>query len=89
MSCEVCEMPSVKETCSSVCAALRIMAALQAQSDAAGLESYPGMLTDEREQLRWDFRRRWHEVRGLEFLELPPKTLAMRELERLDLMRTA
>ncbi len=82
-------MPSNGDTCGKVCAALKIMAAIQAQQDAAGVESYPGMLADERAQMTWDRKRRWHDVRELPFTELPPKTLAMRELERLDLMRTA
>lgn len=78
-------MPSDKETCGRVCAALKLMAWVQAKSDAQGQESYPGMLSDERAQLKWDFRRRWHEVREMPFNELPPKTQAMRELERMDL----
>lgn len=87
MTCEVCGHHPAKggQTCGPECESLRCMAAVQAQTDAA----YPGQtwVADERAQLLWDFRRRWHEVRGLPFQEEPPKTDAMRELERLDLIR--
>lgn len=89
MNCEVCDLPSDGETCGRVCAALKLMAWLQAKSDEDGRELYPNMLNDERAQLQWDFRRRWHEVRELPFHEPPPKTAAMRELERLDMLRSA
>lgn len=90
MRCDVCQRQSEDPTCGPSCAALAVMGSLQAQNDARDAEvdamHWPGMVADERAQLQWEYRKRWHEARGLEFHEAPPKTRAMRELERLDLM---
>lgn len=93
MRCDVCQMPSNGPTCSPTCGALAAMGEVQATNDAREEEVdamfWPGLAADERAQLAWEYRRRWHEVRALAFREEPPKTRAMIELERLDLMGAA
>lgn len=90
MTCQVCHFFAARErleTCDADCEALRCMAQVQAQTDAMYPEA--GWVADERAQLLWEFKARWHQVRGLEFKEPPPKTAVMRQFEMEDLLMGA
>ncbi len=80
--CGACQL----QDCSSPeCVALLVLAKV-ADMTGPEHETYPGMLENERAQLTWDFRKRWHEARGLAFAEPPPKPKAERELDALFLL---
>lgn len=81
MTCGVCGLEGDAKGCSAPCVAMHLMSEVLEMTEH---EAYPGMLMDERAQLQWDFRRRWHQQRGLDFHEAGPKTRAMRQFEQFD-----
>jgi hypothetical protein len=87
MKCEICQFESENSPCSTDCTVLATLASVQALYDAAPSLLGEEQTTNERNMLRWQFRKRWHEARGLKFEEQPPEPLAELEMRRMDLLR--